>query len=53
MKDTKGKSDAAKRQGRPVSRADFFPRLVAMQRLVHARNFAVFMTNNAGLPSRR
>ena len=53
MKETKGKSDSGKRQGRPVSRADFFPRLVAMQRFAHARNFAVFKTNNSGLPSRR
>lgn len=53
MKDTKAKNDTAKRQGRPVSRADFFPRLVAMQRFAHARNFAVFKTNNSGLPSRR
>ena len=36
-----------------VSRSDFFPRLVAMQRFAHARNFAVLKTNNSGLPSRR
>lgn len=53
MKATKAKNDSAKRQGRPVSRADFFPRLVAMQRFAHARNFAVFKTNNSGLASRR
>jgi DNA-binding CsgD family transcriptional regulator len=32
---------------------DFFPRLVAMQRLVQARNFAVFRMSNAGPPGRR
>lgn len=53
MKDGRGRADGAKRQGRPASRADFFPRLVAMQRLTHARNFAVFKMNNAGLPGRR
>lgn len=53
MKGGKGKSDIGKRQGRPVSRADFFPRLVAMQRFAHARNFAVYKTNNSGLASRR
>ena len=53
MKANKGKSDTGKRQGRPVSRADFFPRLVAMQRFAHARNFAVFKSNNSGLASRR
>ena len=53
MKDGKGKGDGSKRSGRPASRADFFPRLIAMQRFVHARNFAVFKLNNAGLPGRR
>lgn len=52
MKD-KGKGDNGKRPGRPASRADFFPRLIAMQRFAHARNFAVFKMNNSGLPGRR
>ncbi|MBL0370664.1 helix-turn-helix transcriptional regulator [Rhizobium sp. KVB221] len=46
-------ADPTKRPGKAVSRSDFFPRLVAMQRFVHARNFAVFKTNNSGLASRR
>jgi DNA-binding CsgD family transcriptional regulator len=53
MKDGKGKGDGGKRLGRQASRADFFPRLVAMQRFAHARNFAVFKLNNSGLPGRR
>ena len=52
-KDAKNKGDGGKRQGRTASRADFFPRLVAMQRFAHARNFAVFKMNNSGLPGRR
>lgn len=46
-------ADPIKRQTKAVSRSDFFPRLVAMQRFAHARNFAVLKTNNSGLPSRR
>jgi DNA-binding CsgD family transcriptional regulator len=53
MKDGKGKGDSGKRPGRQASRADFFPRLIAMQRFAHARNFAVFKMNNSGLPGRR
>ena len=53
MKDGKGRGDGPKRPGRPVSRVDFFPRLVAMQRLIQARNFAVFKMSNSGLPGRR
>jgi DNA-binding CsgD family transcriptional regulator len=49
----KPQSDPSRKQSRPVSRSDFFPRLVAMQRFAHARNFAVLKTNNSGLPSRR
>jgi DNA-binding CsgD family transcriptional regulator len=46
-------NDLGKRHSKAVSKADFFPRLVTMQRDAHARNFAVFKTNNSGLPSRR
>lgn len=53
MKETRTPSDAMKRSNRAVSRSDFFPRLVAMQRFAHARNFAVLKTNNSGLASRR
>jgi DNA-binding CsgD family transcriptional regulator len=53
MKDGKSKGDGGKRPGRTASRADFFPRLIAMQRFAHARNFAVFKLNNSGLPGRR
>lgn len=53
MKDGRGKGDGGKRPGRPASRADFFPRLIAMQRFAHARNFAVFKLGNSGLPGRR
>lgn len=48
-----GKTDSVKRQGRAVSRSDFFPRLVALQRFANARNFAILKSNNSGLPSRR
>jgi DNA-binding CsgD family transcriptional regulator len=53
MKDGKGKGDGGKRNGRSASTADFFPRLVAMQRLIQARNFAVFKLSSFGLPGRR
>lgn len=53
MKDGKSTHDSVKRHAKAVSRSDFFPRLVAMQRFAHARNFAVLKTNNSGLPSRR
>lgn len=53
MRDGKGKGDGNKRPGRPASRVDFFPRLVAMQRFGQARNFAVFKTSSSGLPGRR
>jgi DNA-binding CsgD family transcriptional regulator len=53
IKETRTIPDPIKRQGKAVSRSDFFPRLVAMQRFAHARNFAVLKTNNSGLPSRR
>lgn len=49
----RGKGEGSKRPGRPASRVDFFPRLVAMQRFAHARNFAIFKMNNSGLPGRR
>jgi DNA-binding CsgD family transcriptional regulator len=48
-----GMESGAKRNIRSLSRSDFFPRLVSMQRTAHARNFAVFKTNNSGLPSKR
>lgn len=53
MKDARARGDNGKRQGRQASRADFFPRLVAMQRFAQARNFAVFKMSNSGLPGRR
>jgi DNA-binding CsgD family transcriptional regulator len=53
MKDGKSTNDPVRRMTKAVSRSDFFPRLVAMQRFAHARNFAVLKTNNSGLPSRR
>ena len=53
MRDGRAKGDGPKRPGRPASRADFFPRLVAMQRFTQARNFAVFKMNNSGLPGHR
>ncbi|MGV3550670.1 transcriptional regulator VisR [Rhizobium sp.] len=53
MKDGKGKGDGGKKPGRQASRADFFPRLIAMQRFAHARNFVVFKMTNSGLPGRR
>lgn len=53
MKDGRGKADGPKRPGRPASRVDFFPRLVAMQRFIQARNFAVFKLSSFGLPGRR
>jgi DNA-binding CsgD family transcriptional regulator len=54
LKEQKSGMDAnGRRNIRSLSRSDFFPRLVAMQRVAHARNFAVFKTNNSGLPSRR
>lgn len=49
----KGKGDGGKRPGRQASRADFFPRLVAMQRFAQARNFVVYKMTNSGLPNRR
>ena len=53
MKDARSKGDSGKRPGRTASRADFFPKLIAMQRFAHARNFAVFKMNNSGLPGHR
>jgi DNA-binding CsgD family transcriptional regulator len=53
MKESRPAPEPNKRQSKALSRSDFFPRLVAMQRFAHARNFAVFKTNNSGLPSRR
>jgi DNA-binding CsgD family transcriptional regulator len=53
MKDGKGRGDGGKRPGRQASRADFFPRLIAMQRFAHARNFVVYKMTNSGLPGRR
>ena len=53
MKLGKVSADPSRRQSKAISRSDFFPRLVAMQRFAHARNFAVFKTNNSGLASRR
>lgn len=53
MKLGRSVADPIKRHGKALSRSDFFPRLVAMQRFANARNFAVFKTNNSGLVSRR
>ncbi|MCJ8520873.1 DNA-binding CsgD family transcriptional regulator [Pseudorhizobium tarimense] len=38
---------------RAASRADVFPRLIAMQKQLRARNFAVFRISGAGLPGKR
>ncbi|MCO5732989.1 helix-turn-helix transcriptional regulator [Rhizobium sp. SSA_523] len=38
---------------RASSRSDVFPRLVAMQKALHARNFAVLRISGAGLPNKR
>lgn len=38
---------------RAASRADVFPRLIAMQKQLRARNFAVFRVMGAGLPGKR
>lgn len=38
---------------RGSSRSDIFPKLVAMQRSLKARNFAVFRITGAGLPNKR
>lgn len=38
---------------RASSRSDIFPKLVAMQKLMHARNFAVLRITGAGLPNKR
>lgn len=35
------------------SRGDIFPKLIAMQRLIHARSFAVFRVSGSGLPRKR
>jgi len=38
---------------RSASRADVFPKLIAMQKNLRARNFAVFRISGAGLPGKR
>lgn len=38
---------------RAASRADVFPKLIAMQKNLRARNFAVFRISGAGLPGKR
>jgi DNA-binding CsgD family transcriptional regulator len=38
---------------RASSRSDIFPKLVAMQKSLKARNFAVFRVSGAGLPNKR
>ncbi len=38
---------------RVTSRSDIFPKLVAMQKALHARNFAVLRISGAGLPNKR
>lgn len=38
---------------RSSSRSDVFPKLVSMQKALHARNFAVFRISGAGMPNKR
>ncbi len=38
---------------RPVSRSDFFPKLIALQKLANARHSMIVKISNAGLPNRR
>jgi DNA-binding CsgD family transcriptional regulator len=38
---------------RPVSRSDFFPKLIALQKSAHARHSVIYKLNTAGLPNRR
>ncbi|MGN7292314.1 transcriptional regulator VisR [Rhizobium sp. SAFR-030] len=38
---------------RASSRSDIFPKLVTMQKTLHARNFAVLRISGAGLPNKR
>ncbi|MDO1580997.1 transcriptional regulator VisR [Rhizobium oryzicola] len=38
---------------RASSRSDIFPKLVAMQKAVNARNFAIFRVSGAGMPNKR
>jgi DNA-binding CsgD family transcriptional regulator len=35
------------------NRGDIFPKLIAMQKLIHARSFAVFRVSGSGLPRKR
>lgn len=41
------------RVGKVTSRSDLFPRLIAMQKLADAQNFAVFRVNGSGLPAKQ
>lgn len=41
------------RMQRAASRSDIFPKLVAMQKTLRARNFVVFRVTGAGLPNKR
>jgi DNA-binding CsgD family transcriptional regulator len=52
---TLGNSDGmrALRSGKVSSRSDLFPRLVAMQKLADAQNFAVYRMTGSGLPAKQ
>ncbi len=43
----------AARANKVTSRSDLFPRLIAMQKLADAQNFAVYRLSGAGLPSKQ
>src|SRR5206468_1539816 len=41
------------RSHRVSSRSDLFPKLVSMQKLIDAQNFAVYRLSGSGLPSKQ
>ncbi len=48
-----GEGKSTLRAQRVSSRSDLFPRLVAMQKTINARHFAVLRVSGTGLPSKR
>lgn len=38
---------------RPASKSDFFPKLIALQKIAHARNSVIYKLNSTGMPNRR
>ena len=53
MSDDASTAPHSLRSPRPASRADIFPRLVAMQKNLRARHFALFRITGSGLPGKR